>query len=200
MANIYNNAKVDLTTTDNTTIYTTPSDSRAIIKNILVSDDSGSGDSINVTSPTGITEGYRGPDPTGRTGPDGLGDFIYEPSAFQKAKDFYSKLPTPFNLAKKFVSGIGNLLNLGEVNRNFYENKVVPAGRTNLSYEDYMKERLAGNIDAYGNKINRSDNERGVMQVSQVLPIEDDEQDNEENQYDFNYGTASNPIYYSDLV
>ena len=49
MANIYNNAKVDLTTTDNTTIYTTPSDSRAIIKNILVSDDSGSGDSINVT-------------------------------------------------------------------------------------------------------------------------------------------------------
>jgi len=155
---------------------------------------------VNVTSPTGITEGYRGPDPTGRTGPDGLGDFIYEPSAFQKAKDFYSKLPTPFNLAKKFVSGIGNLLNLGEVNRNFYENKVVPAGRTNLSYEDYMKERLAGNIDAYGNKINRSDNERGVMQVRQVLPIEDDEQDNEENQYDFNYGTASNPIYYSDLV
>ena len=46
MANIYNNAKVDLTTTGNTTIYTTPSGSRAIIKNILVSDDSGSGDSI----------------------------------------------------------------------------------------------------------------------------------------------------------
>ena len=49
MANIYRNAKVDLTTTDNTTIYTSPSNSRAIIKNILVSDDSGSGDSINVT-------------------------------------------------------------------------------------------------------------------------------------------------------
>ena len=49
MANIYRNAKVDLTTTDNTTLYTSPSDSRAIIKNILVSDDSGSGDSINVT-------------------------------------------------------------------------------------------------------------------------------------------------------
>ena len=49
MANIYTNAKVDLTTTDNTTLYTSPSDSRAIIKNILVSDDSGSGDSINVT-------------------------------------------------------------------------------------------------------------------------------------------------------
>ncbi len=49
MANIYNNAKVDLTTTGNTTIYTTPSGSRAIIKNILVSDDSGSGDSITIT-------------------------------------------------------------------------------------------------------------------------------------------------------
>ena len=49
MANIYRNAKVDLTTTDNTTLYTSPSNSRAIIKSILVSDDSGSGDSINVT-------------------------------------------------------------------------------------------------------------------------------------------------------
>ncbi len=49
MANIYNNAKVDLTTTGNTTIYTTPSGSRAIVKNILVSDDSGSGDSITMT-------------------------------------------------------------------------------------------------------------------------------------------------------
>jgi hypothetical protein len=49
VANIYNNAKVDLTTTGNTTIYTTPSGSRAIIKNILVSDDSGSGDTITMT-------------------------------------------------------------------------------------------------------------------------------------------------------
>ncbi len=49
VANVYKNAKVDLTTTDNTTVYTAPSNSRAIIKGILVSDDSGSGDSINVT-------------------------------------------------------------------------------------------------------------------------------------------------------
>ena len=49
MANIYKNAKVDFTTTDNTTVYTSPSNSRAIIKSILVSDDSGSGDSVNVT-------------------------------------------------------------------------------------------------------------------------------------------------------
>ena len=49
VANVYKNAKVDFTTTDNTTVYTVPSNSRAIIKGILVSDDSGSGDSINVT-------------------------------------------------------------------------------------------------------------------------------------------------------
>jgi len=49
VANVYKNAKIDLTTTDNTSVYTTPSNSRAILKNILVSDDSGSGDSINVT-------------------------------------------------------------------------------------------------------------------------------------------------------
>ncbi len=49
MANVYKNAKVDLTTTDNTTIYTAPSDSRAIIKSILVSEDAGSGTTITFT-------------------------------------------------------------------------------------------------------------------------------------------------------
>ena len=49
MANVYRNAKVDFTNTDNTTVYTVPSNSRAILKNILVSDDSGSGDSITAT-------------------------------------------------------------------------------------------------------------------------------------------------------
>ena len=49
MANIYKNSLVDLTTTDNTVIYTTPSDSRAIIKSILVSEDAGSGSTITFT-------------------------------------------------------------------------------------------------------------------------------------------------------
>ncbi len=49
MANIYKNELVDLTTTDNTVIYTTPSDSRAIIKSILVSEDAGSGCDITFT-------------------------------------------------------------------------------------------------------------------------------------------------------
>ena len=49
VANVYRNAKVDFTTTDNTTVYTTPSDSRAIVKNIVVSEDSNNADSITIT-------------------------------------------------------------------------------------------------------------------------------------------------------
>ena len=39
-----------------------------------------------------------------------------------------------------------------EVNRKFYEEKVVPAGKSKApNYETYMKDRLAGKTDAYGN-------------------------------------------------
>jgi hypothetical protein len=49
MANIYLNAKLDLVDALNTTLYTCPSNSRTIIKSILVSEDAGSGTTINVT-------------------------------------------------------------------------------------------------------------------------------------------------------
>jgi len=49
MANIYLNAKKDLTTSTVTTLYTCPSNSRAIVKALLVSDDSGLGDTLTVT-------------------------------------------------------------------------------------------------------------------------------------------------------
>ena len=48
MANIYKNEKKDLTTNTVTTLYTVPSNSRAIVKSLLVSDDSGSGSNITV--------------------------------------------------------------------------------------------------------------------------------------------------------
>ena len=48
MANIYKNSKKDLTTNTVTTLYTVPSNSRAIVKSLLVSDDSGSGSNITV--------------------------------------------------------------------------------------------------------------------------------------------------------
>ena len=49
MANIYTNAKVDLTTTGETVLYTAPSNYRAIIKSLLVSNDAGSAATITVT-------------------------------------------------------------------------------------------------------------------------------------------------------
>ena len=49
MANSFINKKNDLTTTDLTTVYTVPSFKTAVVKSILVSDDSGSGTTIDVT-------------------------------------------------------------------------------------------------------------------------------------------------------
>lgn len=49
MANVYKNAKVDLTATTATTLYTCPTATTAIIKSILVSEDSGNADTITVT-------------------------------------------------------------------------------------------------------------------------------------------------------
>ena len=49
MANSFINKKVDLTTTDLTTLYTVPSATTTVVKSILVSEDAGSGTTITVT-------------------------------------------------------------------------------------------------------------------------------------------------------
>ena len=48
MANIYLNAKKDLTANTVTTVYTCPSNSRAILKSMYVSEDTGNADTITV--------------------------------------------------------------------------------------------------------------------------------------------------------
>ena len=48
MANIYLNAKKDLTTNAVTTVYTVPSNSRAILKSLYVSEDTNNADTITV--------------------------------------------------------------------------------------------------------------------------------------------------------
>ena len=53
MANRYKNAKVDLTTTNATTLYTAPAETVTIIKSILVSNDSSNQDTITVTVTNG---------------------------------------------------------------------------------------------------------------------------------------------------
>jgi len=49
MPNVYTNAKKDLTGTSVTTLYTAPALTTAIVKSILVSEDSGNADTITVT-------------------------------------------------------------------------------------------------------------------------------------------------------
>ena len=49
MANNYKNAKVDLTTASETTVYTCPAATTAIIKSFLVCNDSAHNDTITVT-------------------------------------------------------------------------------------------------------------------------------------------------------
>ena len=49
MANSFINKKADLTATSVTTLYTVPSATTAVIKSILVSEDSGNADTITIT-------------------------------------------------------------------------------------------------------------------------------------------------------
>ena len=49
MANSFINKKVDLTTTDLTTLYTVPSFKTSVVKSLLVSEDAGSGSTITIT-------------------------------------------------------------------------------------------------------------------------------------------------------
>jgi hypothetical protein len=49
MAHAYKNTKTDLTTTNATDILTVPATKTEIVKSVLVSDDSGSGDTFDLT-------------------------------------------------------------------------------------------------------------------------------------------------------
>jgi hypothetical protein len=55
MANTYINAKVDLTTTDVTTLYTAATYTTGIVKSILVSEDTGNADTLTATITNGST-------------------------------------------------------------------------------------------------------------------------------------------------
>lgn len=53
MANNYLSKKIDLTTTDVTTLYTVPAETTGIIKSIIVSNDSASADTLTITITNG---------------------------------------------------------------------------------------------------------------------------------------------------
>ena len=82
------------------------------------------------------------------------------------------------NPVKKFISSggvtgaiISGLTNGEEVNRKFFEEKVKPAGKSKYdTYEDYIRARGRGEVDAYGRTITKSDN-GGGNQVVQAPPV-----------------------------
>lgn len=53
MANSFKNAKIDLTTTNATVLYTCPNATTAVFKSILASEDSGNADTITATLTSG---------------------------------------------------------------------------------------------------------------------------------------------------
>ena len=70
--------------------------------------------------------------------------------------------------AKPVVSTILSDLTKGEeVNRKFFEEKVKPAGKSKYNnYEDYIKARGRGEVDAYGRTVTQSDNGGGNQVVT----------------------------------
>ena len=56
------------------------------------------------------------------------------------------------------------------VNRKFFEEKVKPAGKSKYSnYEDYIRARGRGEVDAYGRTISKSDNGGATDTGGQVV-------------------------------
>ena len=102
----------------------------------------------------------------------------------EKAPDVKEQ-PNKFNFLD-FVPGIGAVRRIASVfgpldNREFFQQKVVPAGRTNLNFDDYMKARQAGLIDAYGNPIDQ-DNDNNIIlpQTMSQAPSNMDQETEEE--------------------
>ena len=122
---------------------------------------------VSVTSPSGMqTEGYKGYDPNQRQY-DGIGDFYGNPTIGQRIGTGLQNLFSN-TLLGRIASTFGPLDNL-----DFYNEKVVPAGKTDLSYDDYMSARMAGEIDAYGNPIGDTgggDNQL-IQQAAMINPL-----------------------------
>lgn len=55
MANNFRNAKLDLTTTNATVLYTCPTATTAVFKSLLASEDSGNADTLSVTLTSGTS-------------------------------------------------------------------------------------------------------------------------------------------------
>ena len=112
---------------------------------------------------------------SGNTGSDA---FVNKKSKVKPVKRDKFGYTVKENPVKKFISGGGVIGAVTKpfrekteaANRKFYEEKVVPAGKSKApDYETYIKNRLAGKTDAYGNPISQSDNGGAIASSGQVV-------------------------------
>ena len=82
------------------------------------------------------------------------------------------------NPVKKYISSggvIGKVTkpfrdHTEKVNRKYFEEKVKPAGKSKYdTYEDYIRARGRGEVDAYGRTITKSDNGGAIASSGQVV-------------------------------
>ena len=121
-----------------------------------------------------------GSNSSSNSGNSGSDAFVNKKSKVKPVKRDKFGYTVKENPVKKFISGGGVIgavtkpimKKTGEINRKFFEEKVVPAGKIKkgTTYETYMKDRLAGKTDAYGNKITSTGKDDG-NQVVQAPPV-----------------------------
>jgi hypothetical protein len=106
----------------------------------------GSGNSNETSTPFGTSKGTATKTRFGYTKPP------------KTARETVVDFVTEGGFTGAAIKGVKKVFEAGnKVNQDFYENKVKPAGKTNLGYKDYLAARGAGTIDAYGNKIQQGD-------------------------------------------
>ena len=126
--------------------------------------------------------GSNGGGAGGNTGPD-AGFFITEQKKKQKINeegygpdyqgDIYNfkKPPKKKNILENIVDNSFITNNpfskkTEEVNRKYFEETVKPAGKSKYNnYEDYIRARGRGEVDAYGRTITKSDNDNTPSQT-----------------------------------
>ena len=107
-----------------------------------------------------------GSNSSSNSGNSGSDAFVNKKSKVKPVKRDKFGYTVKENPVKKFISGggvtgaiISGLTNGEEVNRKFFEEKVKPAGKSKYSnYEDYIRARGRGEVDAYGRTVSKSDN------------------------------------------
>ena len=110
----------------------------------------------------------------GNTGSDA---FVNKKSKVKPVKRDKFGYTVKENPVKKFISSggvtgaiISGVTNGEEVNRKFFEEKVKPAGKSKYdTYEDYIRARGRGEVDAYGRTITKSDNGGAIASSGQVV-------------------------------